>query len=218
MRKHRSEWSDPLVAFLDAELARSLPAEVIPAKREHLYRELLEDLRSRAKEASSPQEHAFLSQRASAIARLRQEELFAVAAAEPVASQESSLGGEQDFGVFLKRLRQRSEMTQSELAKQTGIDRAYIHRMEKPPGEPVIPSRSVVLSLARALGLSRPETDTLLVAAGYVPLAIVMAGGWRPEFELLSEVLLDPGLTEEERARFGQVLHLVVDIWRRQPA
>lgn len=116
---------------------------------------------------------------------------------------------------MVQRLRLCGGLTQSELARRSGIDRAYVHRMEKAPAsEPVVPSRPVVLAMAEALGLSRSETDALLVAAGYVPLAILSAGGWQPEFAVLADFLADPRLSELDRVEFGQVLRTLASHWR----
>lgn len=115
----------------------------------------------------------------------------------------------------MARLRAAAGLSQSELARRTGIDRAYVHRIENAPREaPVAPSRSVVMALALALELAPEDTDALLVAAGYVPTAIVSAGGWRPELALLAEFLSDPTLSEMDRLSFWKVLRELVGRWR----
>jgi transcriptional regulator with XRE-family HTH domain len=127
----------------------------------------------------------------------------------------SAAAGLCEFGAAVQRLRLTAGLSQSELARRTGIDRAYVHRMEKATVDaPVVPSRSVVLAMAAALELGTEDTDALLVAAGYVPDAIVSAGGWRPELALLADFLADQRLSELDRVAFSKVLRDLVVRWR----
>lgn len=119
------------------------------------------------------------------------------------------------FGATVERLRRRASFSQSELARRTGIDRAYVHRVEKaPPTAPVIPSRSVVLAMAIALNLAPCDADALLVTAGYAPRAIMSAVGWCAEFAALADFLNDPNLSEPDRVAFGRVLRELMAHWR----
>lgn len=74
---------------------------------------------------------------------------------------------ETPFGRTLKRYRVAVALSQNALARQAGIDPAYVHRFES--GKPGNPSRGVVLSLAEALGLDYYQTDRLLYDAGLAP-------------------------------------------------
>lgn len=201
---------DPLLAYIDAELARPLAPEAMPEERDRHYRALLNDLRRRVERNTFPAERAFLAQRASAIAHLRLEDARAALVAAKAEADRLPA-----FGAIVKRMRLRAGMSQSELARRSGIDRAYVHRIEKPAtGEPVVPSRQVVVAIADALELARFESDSLLVAGGYLPVAVSSAGGWRPEFALLADFLSDPFLSELDRAEFRQVLRAVLAHWR----
>jgi transcriptional regulator with XRE-family HTH domain len=72
------------------------------------------------------------------------------------------------FGILLKTYRQRAGLTQHELAVQAGLSPSTISRVEK--GERGAPGkRKQILALAKALGLSQEETDTLLMPAGLAP-------------------------------------------------
>ena len=77
------------------------------------------------------------------------------------------------FADALKRLRLKAGKSRYRLTQFSGIDQAYILRLEN--GERTNPSRDVVLMLALAL-VENSETvgvydvDELLLAAGYAPL------------------------------------------------
>ena len=78
-----------------------------------------------------------------------------------------------EFGDALKTLRKRSDKSRYRLAQYSGINQAYVQRLET--GERNNPSRDVVLMLAFALvensdSVSVNDVDFLLLAAGYAPL------------------------------------------------
>ena len=77
------------------------------------------------------------------------------------------------FAERLKMLRMRSGKSRYRLAQYTGIDQAYILRLET--GERSHPSREIVQMLALALvensqRVDIEDIDELLLAAGYAPL------------------------------------------------
>ena len=77
------------------------------------------------------------------------------------------------FADALKRLRLKAGKSRYRLTQFSGIDQAYILRLEN--GERSNPSRDVVLMLALALVESSEDVgvhdvDELLLAAGYAPL------------------------------------------------
>lgn len=74
------------------------------------------------------------------------------------------------FAVALKTYRERSGLSQSQLAVEAGFDHSYISRLEAGTRTP---RRDCVLTLAERLGLSCLDGDVLLVAAGYAPVDIV---------------------------------------------
>lgn len=77
------------------------------------------------------------------------------------------------FADMLRKLRLRAGKSRYRLAQYSGIDQAYVQRLET--GERGNPSRDVVLMLALAL-VENSETvglhdvDEFLLAAGYAPL------------------------------------------------
>lgn len=70
------------------------------------------------------------------------------------------------FGELLKAFRERSGLSQSALAEAANIDEGYISKLES--GESQVASRSLALTLAKALGLAPDEVDRWLITAGYV--------------------------------------------------
>ena len=77
-----------------------------------------------------------------------------------------------EFGETLKILRLKTHKSRYRLAQYSGIDQAYIHRLET--GERNNPSRDVVLMLAIALvenseAVGIYDVDELLLAAKYAP-------------------------------------------------
>lgn len=58
-------------------------------------------------------------------------------------------------------------LSQGDLARQAGIDPAYVNRAER---SGAIPSRKVVLKLAEVLQLSDAERDRFLFVAGHAPV------------------------------------------------
>jgi transcriptional regulator with XRE-family HTH domain len=82
-------------------------------------------------------------------------------------------GVEETFGVLLRRFRLRAGLAQNALARATGINVGTINRLEH--GQRLPAGRGQALDLARALQLSRAETNMLLGAAelpaeGFGPL------------------------------------------------
>lgn len=81
------------------------------------------------------------------------------------------------FGAMLKRLRIERGMSQNELARSSGVDPAYVNRLER-AGEQLasgktikqhLPGREIMLGLAESLDLSYAERDRLLFIAGLAP-------------------------------------------------
>lgn len=77
------------------------------------------------------------------------------------------------FGETLKKLRRKAGKSRYRLAQYSGLNEAYILRLET--GERSNPSRDVVLMLGLALVESSEtvviwDIDALLLSAGYAPL------------------------------------------------
>lgn len=72
------------------------------------------------------------------------------------------------LGEYLRDLRKATGLSQNGLAREAGVNVAYINRIEN--GRYVCPSRQIVLSLVLALRINRPEADRLLWLAGLATL------------------------------------------------
>ena len=77
------------------------------------------------------------------------------------------------FGETLKTLRLKADKSRYRLAQYSGLDEAYILRLES--GERQNPSRDSVMKLSLALAanseaVSIHDVNALLLAAGYAPL------------------------------------------------
>lgn len=91
---------------------------------------------------------------------------------------------------MMRRRRLEAGLSQNQLARATGVDPAYINRIERDlPGPPQMVGRVVVLAIWRALGLSVDDRERLLVAAGHCPEAILEAGGWDAYLASLAPVI-----------------------------
>ncbi|MBI2953389.1 MAG: helix-turn-helix domain-containing protein [Chloroflexi bacterium] len=80
---------------------------------------------------------------------------------------------ESEFASLLQHLRRRANKSRYELHKVTGLDQAYLKRLED--GSKTNPSREAVLMLGFALvrgneAIHIEDIDELLLAAGYAPL------------------------------------------------
>jgi len=118
------------------------------------------------------------------------------------------------FAAAVRALRLRAGLSLNELARRTGIDPAYLHRIE-PRGrpQPTIPRRPVVLALGHALGLGSLQLDDLLARAGYCPEAVLLLGGWDRTLAEVAVVLSQPNLPDHAKAEFRDVLHILANRW-----
>jgi len=70
------------------------------------------------------------------------------------------------FGAVLREHRTAAELSQGELARAAGCTTSHVSLLEAGARQP---SRSIVLALAAALGLTTARTDRLLYAGGLAP-------------------------------------------------
>lgn len=78
----------------------------------------------------------------------------------------------ESFGAMTRRLRREAMLSQNALAVRASVDPAYVNRIER---HIHTPSRTVVLALAAALGLTPRQTDRYLFTAGLAPVTDWMA-------------------------------------------
>jgi transcriptional regulator with XRE-family HTH domain len=117
------------------------------------------------------------------------------------------------FGALLRQRRIESGLSQNELARRVGIDPAYINRLERPGqlrrgGQTIrasLPSRAVLCTIARVLGLDLRATDRLLYAAGLAPSIDWQTRAERAEAQLraisdaLDALAARPSLVDDQR-------------------
>lgn len=70
------------------------------------------------------------------------------------------------FATLLARYRVAVDLSRYELARRMQCDPSALWRLEH---DERVPSRAMVLSVARALQLDTPEAERLLCSAGYAP-------------------------------------------------
>ena len=119
---------------------------------------------------------------------------------------------QEDFPSLLKGFRERATRSSNNLAYEVGVDPSYLTRIEHGDREP--PRQHIVEAIARALRLSIPERNRLLVAAGYAPISIVQLGAWDDAFQAVADVLNDRNLSQEERDQFRSVVQLISARWQ----
>ena len=107
---------------------------------------------------------------------------------------------DEDLASCLMRFRLRAGYSQNGLAKRVGINASYINRLES--GERGRPTESVVLALARGLGLMPADTDTLLLAAGYAPTWLQYLGDTDSTIRAVAEFLTNDALDDATVADF----------------
>jgi transcriptional regulator with XRE-family HTH domain len=103
------------------------------------------------------------------------------------------------FHELLRTYRIAAGLSQNQLARWTGVDPAYINRMERSPdqqgsGRSWRPSRQVVLAMADALGLPPGETDLFLWKSDHATIVDWQARALRAEDTLtrIRQMLEEP--------------------------
>lgn len=117
-----------------------------------------------------------------------------------------------EFPTLLRSYRERAVRSRNALAHEVGVDPSYLTRIEHGDREP--PRKHIVEALSRALRLTIPERNRLLVSAGYAPLSIMELGTWDDTLQAVIDVLNDIHLSPEERDEFRSVVQLISARWR----
>lgn len=118
----------------------------------------------------------------------------------------------EDFPTLLRTFRERVGRSRNNLAQEVGVDPSYLTRIEHGDREP--PRQHIVEALARALRLSLPDRNRLLVAGDYAPLSVVQLGSWDDALQAVADVLTDSHLSPEERNEFRSVVRSISARWR----
>ena len=116
-----------------------------------------------------------------------------------------------EFSALLRTYREQRRLSQRGLAQATRINQAIISRLESGERGPSSPEQ--VLTIARALDLDRPRTDSLLSGAGYWPTVYTLLGPRDETLHAVAEVLADERIPETRKRRFRQLLTLLCEEW-----
>ncbi len=114
------------------------------------------------------------------------------------------------FGVALREARLRAGLSKMALDRRSGVDPAFVLRMEKLHS--VQPSRAVVEALAHGMGLTPEETDDLLLRAGWAPRSLLKIGAWDPLFARLAALWAPGELEPAERDELRQAIAFLVSL------
>ncbi len=123
------------------------------------------------------------------------------------------VGGD-TFGSLLRAYRESKRLSQNALARQVGVNPAYVNRLES--GERRPSQRHYVLDIARALNLGEEETNRLLEAGGHLPSGFDRMDVRDPTQRLVAEILTDETIPRAERDEFRQIIALVGRRWRTE--
>src|SRR5687768_11824321 len=94
------------------------------------------------------------------------------------------------FPELVRWYRQRAGLSQNRLARTTGIDPAYVNRIEgSRAADPLVPRPAILGRLCGALELTTVEADRLYFAARRCPPTLAAVGMWDPAIAALAELL-----------------------------
>ncbi len=116
------------------------------------------------------------------------------------------------FAELLRLFRQRHGLSQRALARASGINPAIISRFENGERGPSGPEQ--VLAIVAALGLPTSDADHLLASSGFWPQSLLQLGPADETILAVAQLLTAPDLSAHARARFRQLLTLLVEHWR----
>ncbi len=123
------------------------------------------------------------------------------------------VGGElaESFAGGLRRARERRGLSQNALARGADVSPSMVNMLESGERRP---TRELVLRLGQQLGLTEPETDDLLAAAGLLPTIYDRVDPTDPDLLLAAGVLGDPAIPEQERLQLRLLIRLICLRWR----
>ena len=111
-----------------------------------------------------------------------------------------------EFGALLKTSREKRSVSQSKLAERAGFDHSYVSRLESGAR---MPTREAVDRLGEALMLDRPQLDSLLASAGFLPKDVSSLLTSEPVIGEVLDILQNEAVPSEYRENMRQVLHLL---------
>lgn len=127
----------------------------------------------------------------------------------------SALSELRSFGDTLAYFRERRQVSKARLSVRSGFSPSYVSRLESGAREPAV---ETVSTLARALELSAPDRDRLLISAGYMPVNPSAVLGTEPDVVAVYDQLRDPGLPNAARDETRTVLRALATMLKEIPA
>ena len=111
-----------------------------------------------------------------------------------------------EFGALLRALRERQGVSQSKLAERADFDHSYVSRLESGAR---MPARDAVDRLGEALELDRPQMDSLLAAAGFLPRDVTSLLSSEPVIGEVLDLLQSEQVPTEFRENMREQLRLL---------
>jgi transcriptional regulator with XRE-family HTH domain len=115
----------------------------------------------------------------------------------------------EDYGVLLRRLRERAGVSQRSLGQAIGVSHTLLNRSESGSRLPAGPEE--VRRISAALRLSTAEIDQLLAAAGFWPAALLELGPGDRTLRLVAQALGDPRLSLSARSKLRDAIDATVE-------
>lgn len=116
-----------------------------------------------------------------------------------------------EFANTLREYRAQARMSQTELARRSGLDHSYVSRLESGYRTP---TRDAVIKLAKAMELSPEKRDRLLASAGFMPMQIQCVLQEESVASDLWQFLLDPTFSEETKDEVRDVVSSLLSLAR----
>ena len=121
-----------------------------------------------------------------------------------------------EFGVALRRYRERAGLSQNGLAAAAGTDPGTVNRLESGKRAPV--NRGLIDRLSGSLRLANGERDCLLALAGHLPDPLARLGIADPDLLLMADILSDTLIPQDERIELRTALRIIARRWRARTA
>jgi transcriptional regulator with XRE-family HTH domain len=111
------------------------------------------------------------------------------------------------FALALRQCREARRLSQSRLAAEAGFDHSYVSRLESGTRTP---TREAVMRLGQALSLDDSYRDSLLVAAGFMPMRVENLLAAEPIVGEVLSLLQDRAVPDDVRDDLRTAITLAV--------
>lgn len=117
-----------------------------------------------------------------------------------------------DFSGMLAYYRKNVGLSRNHLARLTGVDPSYLTRLEHGDRDP--PRRYIIEALIERLHLVPPNSDKLLLAAGYAP-SVLKIPGWDDTLMAVISVYNNPRLSPSDIDEFKATIREIANRWNQ---